>query len=166
MKFLLTHFLGLVMALHSFHAYSQHSQLQSFYSKYSSQEGNLTLSMSGELFTKTITKSSKNTQTRIQNVEVMVLKNAPLQKDLTKLKEEALQNNFESLSVNQELSNVDFMIKKSSKAISDVLVFIDDEKGVTILSLQGELLLKELAPLASLKFDGLVYFKEFENLSE
>ncbi len=150
----------------------QSKSISAFYDKYENLEEVLNITLSGGVL-KMITKhSDENGESdpieRVSELKVLVMEDGNVVKksDLKALKSGIRHEKFEQLvQVRDEQTYVDIYIQEEGGIISNALLVVNEPDNFVMISLEGELSLKDLENI-DIDVDGAEYFKKYNSKSK
>lgn len=136
-----------------FLSFSQHESIEKFYDKYVGNENISDISLNGwilSMASKMAEEDGTEILQKITKLRIMLAeeKNIVAKSDIKKLMRDVRKNNFEDLmTVRDEGTRVNFMIREEGENITNVLVIIQGEGDFILLSLEGNLNFDDLKEL-------------------
>ena len=136
-----------------FLATSQHESIEKFYDKYVKNEKVTDISLNGwilSLASKMTEEDGTEILQKITKLRIMVAedKNIVTKTDIKQLMKDVRKNKFEDLiTVRDEGTRVNFMIREEGKNITNVLVIVHGDDEFILLSLEGNLNWEDLNEL-------------------
>ena len=136
-----------------FHALSQHEIVDFFFDKYASNEKISDISLNGWILgmaSKMLEDEGTDILKKITKLRIMFTdeKDIVSKAEIKKLKRDVRKIDFEDLmTVSDEGTLVNFMVRKEGKNITNILVIIHGNSDFILLSLEGNLNLEDLKQL-------------------
>ncbi|MEM6965530.1 MAG: DUF4252 domain-containing protein [Bacteroidota bacterium] len=160
--------LALAMLAIPLFAFSQHECIEKFYNKYISDEKVTDISLDGwilSLAAKMTDEEGTEILEKVTKLRIMVAedKNVVPKADIKQLMRDVRKNQFEDLlTVREEDTRVNFMIREEGDKITNVLVVVHGADEFVLLSLEGSLDFDELREL-DFDVEGGNIFKKLPN---
>ncbi|MFK7773246.1 MAG: DUF4252 domain-containing protein [Saprospiraceae bacterium] len=136
-----------------FLASSQHESIENFYNKYVDNEKISDISLNGWILSMASKMSEEDGTEILQKITKLRImlaeeKNIVSKSDVKKLMRDVRNNDFEDLmTVRDEGTRVNFMIREEGENITNVLVIIHGDGDFIMLSLEGNLNFEDLKQL-------------------
>ncbi|MFK8008422.1 MAG: DUF4252 domain-containing protein [Saprospiraceae bacterium] len=134
-------------------ATSQHESIENFYNKYVDNEKISDISLNGWILSMASKMSEEDGTEILQKITKLRImlaeeKDIVSKADVKKLMRDVRNNDFEDLmTIRDEGTRVNFMIREKGKNITNVLVIIHGEGDFILLSLEGNLNFEDLKQL-------------------
>ncbi len=162
-------FLSVPLLLHG-----QNSQaIDELFQKYEGKEGITSVYISSKMFSMFSGQESKdedlgNLMSKIKSIRIITVEDSLLNEKINfydELKKKVDFSAYEELMVVNEKDNVTkFLIRESGKTIAELLIITGGKKGNTLISIRGDLDLKNISGLS--KSLGIKQLEELDKLDQ
>ena len=153
--------------------YSQTVAVDELFNKYAGKEGFTSVMISSKMFGLFASKESNdeelsNVMNRLKSIRILTVEDTLLNKSInfyTELRKKTDFSGYEELMVVREGQDVTyFLTRQSGKTLSELLLISGGRTGNTLISIRGDLNLKDISGLS--RSMGMEELKALENLEK